>query len=615
MNPAATDRSLRDTVVRAYRSDEHVRLRLPGGGTLNIDRKLPFLFVARQSDGDVEDETTRLVLGEASYLITWGEADDSATDLVRAIAEAGTDEFGSFLILELWSGAPGSDRFVIRAPAGPAASFVDTLRSGLTSLESERRTSRTLVEHTDERHPPETQPLLSAHECWQIGCLLASVEIPPLHRDDEVSYPLFARRLRARLSSVLRQAAYEFARVQTTAGIESYRALGPRRFGPALFDIDRELIEIGATFDLLLLVSPINVNAAWDAFKAARFARAPEFHYRLLPVDPDLIKRRLYNLDLDAIDDPAMSFLLRDRRDELDRQVTMLLERNSPDFRHSSIRLYGAVDDELLRRALDLVELEPGASDTDEERVDAEEFARAARAEIDYYRASLPDMAAEVQVRPDLKGLMVSRGNLLIGEALSLNPHRVEALLHHEVGTHVLTFYNGKAQPLQQLRAGLAGYDELQEGLAVFSEYLAGGLDAFRLRVLGARVIAAHSVEHGADFIETFRLLHRQHGFAPGTAFDITERVHQSGGFTRDMIYLRGLHRLMEHLRCGGKLEPLFAGKIAERHIAVLDEMRERGFLRPVPLVPRVFERAGTLDRIRAVRDGLSIPQLARRAA
>ena len=52
------------------------------------------------------------------------------------------------------------------------------------------------------------------------------------------------------------------------------------------------------------------------------------------------------------------------------------------------------------------------------------------------------------------------------------------ALLQHEIGTHVVTHVNGSRQPLRLLGAGLAGYDETQEGLAVFAEYLVGGLTA-----------------------------------------------------------------------------------------------------------------------------------------
>ncbi len=59
----------------------------------------------------------------------------------------------------------------------------------------------------------------------------------------------------------------------------------------------------------------------------------------------------------------------------------------------------------------------------------------------------------------------------------------------HEVGTHILTYCNGLRQPIRQLRVGLAQNDQLQEGLAVFSEYLVGGLNNDRLRLIAARVI------------------------------------------------------------------------------------------------------------------------------
>jgi uncharacterized protein (TIGR02421 family) len=183
-------------------------------------------------------------------------------------------------------------------------------------------------------------------------------------------------------------------------------------------------------------------------------------------------------------------------------------------------------------------------------------------------------------------------------------------LIHHEVGTHVLTYVNGKAQPLEQLSLGLANYDELQEALAVLAEYLAGGLDAQRMRLLAARVIAAHSVEQGADFVETFRLLAETHGYTPGGAWNITIRVHASGGFTRDLIYLRGLVRLLDLLREGEPLRPLYIGKIAQKHIPIIDELRHRGVLRKPPLTPRLLEDADARDRIGALGRGITLSEM-----
>jgi uncharacterized protein (TIGR02421 family) len=601
-----------DEIVRGYRADAHVRLRLPGGGALNLDRKLPCLLVYRQPPARDDAGTAQLLLGEASYLIAAGSPDDDVSELVRALAQAGTAELGSFLIIEVWAGEANGARFVVHAPDGPGEDVVDALRTALAAVHIDAGLDVAEVRRGDERQPPALPPLLTPHECWSIGCLLIGLEVPPVYRDEDGTlYPVFLRRLRGQLSSALRKTVHSFARVHTTADIGSYRALGPIRFGEEVFRLDRELADIEAAFELLLLVSPLNSTQQWRAFRDGGFQREPDFHYRLLPLDPDLLKRRLYSLELEHVADPAMAFLLSDKREELDRQITMLAERNTPDFLFSSIRLYQPVDDVLLsvaRQLLEQVAADP--REEEQETVTAEEFAALARAEIEGYRGALPQMSATVRVRPDLTGLMVSKGQLLIGESLALRPQRVEALLHHEVGTHVLTFYNGRAQPLRQLSVGLAGYDELQEGLAVLSEYLVGGLDAPRMRLLAARVVAAHSVEQGATFLDTFRLLTDDHGFTPGAAFDICERVHACSGFTRDAIYLRGLIRLMEYLKAGGALTPLYIGKIAAKHVDVISELQERGFLHDAPLVPSVFDRPETPRRLDALRNGLSLLEM-----
>jgi hypothetical protein len=507
MSTTAVDSALIERILNGYRTDAHVRRRLPGGGVLNIDRKLPYLFVFRQPLDRPDDATGRLVLGEASYLLAQGMTDADASAVVRALAQAGTAEFGSFLVLEIWAGPDGSNQFVVHGPAGPANESVTALSRGLDQFRVNHMVTSTSVRTTDDRHPTDRPPLLTTQESWQIGCLLLGLEVPPLHRDSAGTvYPVFLRRMRSLLSPVFRQAAFEFARVQTTATFESYRALGPRSFGRPLFDIDRELAEIERSYQFLLLVSPMNSRAAWTRFRDARYERDPRFHYRLLPVDPDELKRRLYALDLEHVADPAMAFLLRDKRDELDKQVTMLAERNTCNFRYASMRLYRAVDEGLLAAAHDLLATVPhGAEQPANGMVSADDFARLARMEIAHYRTASPDIAADVQVRPDLVGLMVSRGDLLIGEQLSLRPQRVAgaaAPRGRHARSDLLQRPSSAAAPAlyrpRRLRRAAGG-------LAVFSEYLAEGLDGLRMRTLAARVVAAHAVEHGAHFIETFR--------------------------------------------------------------------------------------------------------------
>src|SRR3546814_10457928 len=81
-------------------------------------------------------------------------------------------------------------------------------------------------------------------------------------------------------------------------------------------------------------------------------------------------------------------------------------------------------------------------------------------------------MAAEVHIREDIEGILVSRGVLWISDTFKVSPERAKGLIQHEVGTHMVTYYNGMAQPFHLFHTGVPGYEKLQEGLAVLSEYI-----------------------------------------------------------------------------------------------------------------------------------------------
>jgi uncharacterized protein (TIGR02421 family) len=601
-------------VREAFTHARSLELRRPWG-QLVLDGARPFLLIVRAREP--RDPVSQLVVGEASYLLADPEAEpETIRNVVRGVVEAGSRAHDGFLIIEIWGG--GGRRFRVLAPDGPAKATVDALARGLTDLETKRRGAAVEVEGTTSRHPADLPPVMTVKECHGLGCLLLGLEVPGVYRDPDTGavFPVFLRQLSHGISEVLRRAVFEFVKVQTGSDLASYRALGRRTLGDPVWAADRELAEIDASFDLLLQVSPVNAEAAWERFRDSGYERKPDFRYRLLPIDPDLLKRRLYAIPLENVDDPAAWRLLRDKREELDKQISLLSDRNSPGFLQGSIRLFGHMQASLLDRATEiLAQVPPLEGRSPGDRVKAAEFARRAEAEFDYYRARYPDFHSEAQIRPDLMGLMVSSGKLLIGQSLSLWPDRVEALIQHEVGTHVLTYVNGRAQPFLQLSRGFADYDELQEGLGVLAEYLVGGLNVPRMRLLAARVIAVHSRMEGATFVETFRRLNQDYGFGAYTAFGIVARVFEGGGFTRDMIYLRGLVGVVEYLRDGGDLEPLYVGKIAARHLEVIQEFTERGVLRDIPLLPRFLESDEAKDRLRSLRDGLPVHAMVTRPA
>jgi uncharacterized protein (TIGR02421 family) len=323
----------------------------------------------------------------------------------------------------------------------------------------------------------------------------------------------------------------------------------------------------------------------------------------------------LFSIPIERVEDPVVGQLFAEKRDELDRQLTALTDRSTPRFLYGSLQLFGGVEDTHMRLAQEVLKTIPPHSREDSGRssVDAFQFAERAEAEVEFFRKSYPEISARVELRDDISGLMVSRGNLLVPRETKIPASRVEALIQHEVGTHVLTYYNGRAQPFRQLYSGLAGYEELQEGLAVLSEYLVGGFSRPRLRLLAARVIAVRRLIEGASFVETFRELDRQYGFAHYTAYTVTMRVYRAGGLTKDAAYFKGLLRLLDYLGHGGELEQLFIGKISASHVPIVKELLWRQVLRPPPLKPRYMENPETIKKLARLRVGLSVFDLIQR--
>ncbi|MGH8915606.1 MAG: tyrosine/phenylalanine carboxypeptidase domain-containing protein, partial [Acidimicrobiia bacterium] len=269
---------------------------------------------------------------------------------------------------------------------------------------------------------------------------------------------------------------------------------------------------------------------------------------------------------------------------------------------------YGSVEREQLTLAMEILDALPPAS-SKVERLSATDLAVLANRELDHYRALHPELSSLVHVSQTAPGVMVENGDLFIGADTTVAVTRVEQLLQHEIGIHVLTHVNGSAQPIRMLALGLAGYEATQEALGVLAEHLSGGLGPRRLRVLALRVLAAESVSDRAAFRETYQLLER-HGAGRYIAFMTTMRAHRSGGMTKDALYLAGLIRLLAHLREGGRLDSLLVGKVSLADEPLVAELLARGVLIAPPLMPRFLEQTAALERLDRIRRGESVIEL-----
>ena len=585
------------------------------GGRAHVDRPLPFLLLGR-FDPDTTDGIARRVVETGSAYVSWAdepECDAEADALIGEIVRKQHADCGHVLLVSVYDLPRAPD---LEDKTQRLESF--DFRMSASDDEAAQAAARALEEalvgvELDLRHPKVSsvasgyfEPGIEALVREQPWLSHISIGIPQVHRvpeSDAGIYPQLQHDLIVAIFDSLLQAFQAFIRASGHRAPAHHRALGRSSFIASAKTVDRKLDRIARSFDLLLGISPINTQAAFEQFCADDHQKPPRFRYRPLTVAPEIEKRRLYAIDLKRVEDPVLESVFAEKRRELDQQLTMLQCRNLPSFRYSSLMLYGPVEKSLrdsARAILDAVEPRKGARS---EPVEAHEVRDAARALIERYQQADPDFAATIQLREDIAaGMMVSGAKLLISTATRMRRHRLDALLQHEVSIHLLTCINGNAQGLKIFGSGLAGYEGIQEGLGVFAECAVGGLTRARLRLLAARVLAVDAMIDGASFIDSFRLLHDQWGFGQRAAFNIAARVYRSGGLSKDAIYLRGFQAVLGMLARGESLEPFWFGKIAVRHIPVVEELRLRGLLHRPRVTPAFLDRPDVADRIAKMR-------------
>lgn len=612
---AKKEKSLVEDVIAALEAGKPVRREFEGG-RLHIDRPQPFLFL-HVGDPEKHMVAREVASANASHLVT-AEIDD-AVALLGPIAGILRKAFGTFVLVDidelerdrlLSDDAPFLQPFevTLSATRGLAANrAVKAFGAAVKAFEARFRTPH--VDLCEAQEDPCARP-----ELLKLRLPLLTLRFAPIYRvtGSDATYPDLRERLVGNFLDAGLQAVAAFLDADGFPKPVTYRAFGRKAFVDAVERADRGMDDVASSFDFLLCVTPINANAAWKEFKANHHDKPPRFLYRPLSLLVEREKRRLYSISLDHLEDPVLHQIYREKQQELDLQLTLIGHREKARFVEFGRALYGPVEPSLLKAAREVLDGTGEASRisalaSDDDVVDCFFVEHRARSMMADYQRRHEGFDASIELRDDVPpGLLVSGPRLLISRRTRMMRQRVDALLSHEVGVHLLTYFNGSAQGLRVFRTGLAGYEGMQEGLAVFAEFLAGGFTPERLRLLAARVIGCDLMLSGASFVESFRHLTDRYGFDAETAFDLLLRVFRGGGLAKDAIYLRGLLSLLSHFKGGGALDPFWMGKISAADFTVMEELGARGLLKAPVLRPLCLETERGRARLERARDGLT---------
>lgn len=231
------------------------------------------------------------------------------------------------------------------------------------------------------------------------------------------------------------------------------------------------------------------------------------------------------------------------------------------------------------------------------------------QAELDRFFTRHP---VQVAIDPDLTAKAAAgAGRIRLRGGIGFSPYDRDQLLQHEAFVHTLTALNGREQPhLKSLGRSAPHTLATQEGLAVFSELIAGVMDIERMKRISLRTLAIDMALRGADFIEVFRYF-LDAGQTARDSFSSAQRVYRgvplAGGaaFTKDGVYLHGLievHTFFRQSLAQRRLDQaraLFVGKLSLGDVALLAPFLDSGLVAAPTYLPPWMQRvnglAGTL--------------------
>src|SRR5690554_3951235 len=291
---------------------------LPYGGFLSLEHNVPFLMIYRNIDHD--EGTLRLARSGGSYLLINDENFHYFYSFLNALSIKMAEKYGAFLMLELYSGSEDSKEFVIKGPSHKLPISLNVMKENLKKIKSKDLDYQfsCRIEQTNYRHTDESLPLFEIDSLKNNGATLLGLEVPPVYRDENGKlFPIYFRAFRDSLTEAIQKTIFEFLRIQTSSGITDYHLLGRGQIHEKVLEIDKALTDIQKQYQFLLLIAPVNIQTIRKTFFDSNFEKVLKYHYRFLPVDPDILKRQLFNLRIDEIDDPAIAHLFDEKREEI----------------------------------------------------------------------------------------------------------------------------------------------------------------------------------------------------------------------------------------------------------------------------------------------------------
>lgn len=321
--------------------------------------------------------------------------------------------------------------------------------------------------------------------------------------------------------------------------------------------------------------NPTNLDKEKNKFiKNKKYA--PQFEYDSLDTLSLMYKDILSSLTIhEKKGNPIINQVLIGKKTELLNKFELCTSVGTDKFTKNSIKVYGKPSASLIKKAKEILS-EPSTTTkqsyvhSDEVILQLKKYFR--QLSISGWKIKKVDLVTSANVNCEKRRLELKKRE-------RMQQNYIDRLKVHEIGTHALRFENGRLQPLEILKYGLANYLSTEEGLAMYSEEISGVSSQEIKRNYAGRVLAVHyALQFGFD--KTYKNLLKY--FKPKVALKLTIRAKRGladtskpGGFTKDHVYLKGYLEVKNYAK-KHSLKDLYIGKVG---IKDLDNLKKTNLL------------------------------------
>lgn len=358
--------------------------------------------------------------------------------------------------------------------------------------------------------------------------------------------------------------------------------------------IDNLLHNIETNIQRHVSLIPLNLQEEKEKFIEAKGRYNPHFLYKNTLLEQISLRNELEKLEIETTTPQGRIFY--DKRNELllKFDVYSNIGKDPELYTYYNSQIFAEIDNALVKKAKSLNSI-ASVSVVEMPVAEKKEIIVELKKVLKRYKLSKWNIIERSNMPSRIAVSKSRKRHIYINEDIAILRNELPMVLAHEVETHVLRLENSLRQPYSIFRTGLAKYLLTEEGLAIYNQELhkqahSTKSDMASLTYLYSVICLQHSFQdafaHLAEIPKYYqdpdiynrlfrRILRVKRGIADTSAM---------GGYTKDLIYFEGYHRVLEYVDNGNDLKKLYTGKVSIESITEITQIEELVEPRTIPL-------------------------------